>query len=61
MKIIHVIAVILTLIGGINWGFVGIAKISLVGLVFGPIGADITYILIGLSAIFLTTQFKKLV
>ena len=46
------IALILTIIGGINWGLIGITKLNLVELIFcfAPILVTIIYILVGLAA-----------
>ena len=60
-------ALILTVIGGINWGLVGLAKLNLVELIFGyaPILVTIIYILVGVSACYtlyayLAKQLKKI-
>ena len=47
------IALILTIIGALNWGLVGIAGLDLVALLFGPMSSlsRIVYILIGASAV----------
>jgi len=49
------IAGILVIIGGINWGLVGIANIDLVELLLGsiPIVQQIVYVLVGISALYL--------
>jgi uncharacterized membrane protein YuzA (DUF378 family) len=49
------IAAILVIIGGLNWGLVGAANIDLVQLLLGsiPILAQIVYILVGLSALYM--------
>lgn len=49
------IALILLLIGGINWGLVGLFRFNLVDWMFGwcPIIARIIYILVLISAIYL--------
>ena len=54
MKIIRKIAYILTLIGALNWGLVGVAQFDLVAAIFG-IGliANIIYTLVGISALWL--------
>ncbi len=54
MKMIRKIAYILTLIGALNWGLVGIAGFDLVAAIFG-IGliANIIYSLVGISALWL--------
>ncbi len=45
-------ALVLTAIGGINWGLIGIANLNLVELIFGyaPVLVTIIYILVGISA-----------
>lgn len=49
------IALALTIIGGLNWGLVGLLNLDLVKLIFGfmPILQQIIYILVGLSALYL--------
>ena len=48
------IAVILLIIGGLNWGLVGIANLNLVTLLFGgiPVLVQIVYALVGLAALY---------
>jgi uncharacterized protein len=53
MKAINIITFVLALIGGINWGFVGLFDFNLVAVVLGGqrvLLAQIAYILVGLSA-----------
>lgn len=52
MNLLDKTALILTVVGGINWGLVGIANLNLVELILGylPILATIVYILVGISA-----------
>lgn len=47
------IALILTIIGGLNWGLVGGFGFNLVDFLFGPMSliSQIVYILVGISAI----------
>ena len=47
------LALILTIIGGLNWGLVGAFNFDLVAFLFGPMTplSRITYVLIGLSAL----------
>ncbi len=48
------IALILVVIGGINWGLVGLFDFNLVAAIFGSsIVATIIYVLIALAAIYL--------
>lgn len=56
------IAYILVVVGGLNWGLVGIFKFDLVAAIFGEMSAlaRIIYILVGLAAIYLLVIVKKL-
>ncbi len=48
------IALILVVIGGINWGLVGLFNLNLVAAIFGDsIIATIIYVLVALSALYL--------
>ena len=54
MMIIDKIALSVLLIGGINWGSVGIFNFDIVGWIFGgtsSIGARIIYVIVGLCAL----------
>lgn len=49
------IAVILVIIGGLNWGLVGFFKFDLISAVFGDMSAltRIIFALVGLSALYM--------
>lgn len=49
------IALLLVVIGGLNWGLVGLLELDLVQLIFGsiPILAKLIYILVGLAALYM--------
>lgn len=53
MKVIDKIALILIIIGAINWGLIGIFKFNLVELIFGDMTvlARIIYSLVGISGL----------
>ena len=54
MKIVDRLALILTIIGGINWGLIGIFKFDLVAWIFGgqtAVMSRIVYTLVCLAAI----------
>lgn len=55
MIIANIISFIILLIGGLNWGLVGIFKFNLVSWIFGGYnaGSIIVYILVLLAAIWL--------
>ena len=53
MKALNLITLILIIIGGINWGLVGLFDWNLVATIFGfsPILLKIVYIVVGLSGL----------
>lgn len=54
MKMLHMAAFILVVIGGVNWGLVGLLSTNLVESIFGGMGlTNIVYILVGASAVYL--------
>ena len=55
------IALVLLVIGGLNWGLVGLFSFDLVDAVFGAIGlASVVYVLVGLAALYtIYYLFKK--
>jgi len=59
-KIVDSVALILVIVGGLNWGLIGLADINLVSMIFG-IGliAKIVYILVGLSAVYMAAMAMK--
>ena len=68
MKRVNALAAILTIVGGLNWGLVGLFKFDLVAAVFGGmqfgevnVASRIVYALVGLAAAYLATQVPALV
>ena len=66
MRKLDLLAVVLLVVGGLNWGLVAIARFDLVatvfGLDFGQTNAvtRIVYGLVGLSAVYLATQLRTI-
>lgn len=56
---LHMIAFILVIIGGLNWLWIGIAEGGGVGDFLGASLARLIYILVGLSAVYLILFHKK--
>jgi len=54
------IAIVLVIIGGINWGLVGL-NFNLVNVILGavPVLEKIVYILVGISALYMIYYIKK--
>jgi uncharacterized membrane protein YuzA (DUF378 family) len=50
------LALLLLVIGGLNWGLIGLFNLDLVAAIFGPLStfARIVYVLVGLSAVYVT-------
>ncbi len=55
LNVLDWIALILVIVGGLNWGLVGIFKFDLVAAIFGTMSviSRIVYILVGLAAIYM--------
>ena len=47
-------AKILLLLGGLNWGVMGVASVNVLGLIFGsiPLLLSLIYIVVGLAAVY---------
>ena len=61
MKTLDMIAMILVLIGGLNWGLVGLFDWNLVDAIFGMMSvvSRIIYVLVGIAAIYGIFAFFK--
>lgn len=55
LSLVGWISFVLVIIGGINWGLVGLANINVVSVIFGDFSllARLVYILVGLGALYL--------
>ena len=62
-NVIDWIALVLAIIGSLNWGLVGAFKFDLVATIFGDMSSlsRIVYVLVGLAAIYLIYTATKLV
>lgn len=61
MKYIDIIALVLVIIGAINWGLIGIFGFDLVATIFGEmtIVSRIVYTLVGISGLWSIRFFTK--
>lgn len=65
MKIVNIIAVVLLVIGGLNWGLVGLAHFDLVAAIFGmkfgetSILSSVVYTLVALAAVYQALSLKS--
>lgn len=55
MKVLHMLAFILVVVGALNWGLFGLMNLNLVDLLFSsmPGVTRVVYILVGASAVYL--------
>ncbi|MGA2418126.1 MAG: DUF378 domain-containing protein [Candidatus Staskawiczbacteria bacterium] len=62
LNIVDIIAIVLLVIGGLNWGLIGLMNLDVVAAVLGAASllSRIVYILVGLSAIYLAVVSVKL-
>jgi uncharacterized membrane protein YuzA (DUF378 family) len=61
LKALDTAALILVIIGAVNWGLVGIANLDLVNLILGkiPILAKLVYIVVGVAGLYMIKDLKK--
>ncbi|WP_312243008.1 DUF378 domain-containing protein [Pantoea sp.] len=63
MKTLDVVALVLLIVGGLNWLLVGLFQFDLVAAIFGgqaAILSRIIYVVVGLCALYCITFFAKL-
>lgn len=63
MRALNIVAQILLIIGGLNWGLVGLFQLDLVAELFGGQAAPLAcliYVLVGLAALYGLTLVKPL-
>jgi len=66
MKKLDTLALVLVIIGGLNWGLVAIGRFDLVAWIFGndfgqtTVASRVVYGLVGLSAVYVAVRLPKL-
>lgn len=58
MKTLNLVTLLLTIIGGLNWGLMGLFNLDLVAAIFGSF-ARLVYVLVGLSALYQLVPFSQ--
>jgi uncharacterized protein len=60
-KWMHIVSVVLVIVGGLNWGLIGLFDFNLVNIVLGslPVAERIVYILVGLAAVYIAATHSK--
>lgn len=62
LNVADIIAIILLVVGGINWGLVGLFGFNLVDAIFGNMSvlSRIVYLVVGLCAVYVAVVTPKL-
>jgi uncharacterized protein len=62
MKKLDVTAAVLLVVGGLNWGVVGLTGSDLVGALFGELSpvSRVVYLLVGVAALYQAVQWKAI-
>ena len=62
MKKLDVVAAILLVVGGLNWGVVGVTGRDLVGTILGSLSpaSRAIYLLVGVAAVYQAVQWKAI-
>ena len=62
MKTLKIISIILVIVGGLNWGLVGLFNFDLVAAIFGAMSllSKIVYVLVGLAALYIAAISNSL-
>jgi uncharacterized membrane protein YuzA (DUF378 family) len=63
MRWVNIVTLILLIVGGLNWGLVGLADFDLVAAIFGAgsVVSRIIYVLVGLSALYQIGPLLRLI
>jgi hypothetical protein len=62
LNTIDIIALVLVVIGGLNWGLVGLVNVDIVAVILGVAStlSRLVYILVGLAAVYLAVISVRL-
>lgn len=59
MKGLHIVSFILLVVGGLNWGLIGVGVEDVVSRLLGDALAQVVFVLVGLAAIVEIVSHKK--
>jgi hypothetical protein len=62
MKAINIIAIILVIVGALNWGLVGLFGFNLVSAIFGAMTvlSRLIYILVGIAGVYVAVASRSM-
>ncbi len=60
-SVLSVVALVLLVVGGLNWALVGLFNLDLVATLFGDMSllSRVVYVLVGLAALYALTLFPR--
>jgi uncharacterized membrane protein YuzA (DUF378 family) len=58
---VNAVALVLTIVGGVNWLMVGLANFNLVALIFGnqTVAARVVYVIVGICALYCLSLVRR--
>lgn len=61
-KTLHMLAFLLTVVGALNWGLVGVLNLNVVNMLLGsfPLFEKLVYLLVGAGAVYLVVEHKQI-
>ncbi len=61
MKTLKMLAYLLVVVGGLNWGLVGLLQLNVVEMLLGsvPSAVQVVYVLVGVSAVWMLVDYAK--
>jgi len=62
LNVLDMISLVLLVVGGLNWGLIGLVDFNLVDMIFGSMSmlSRLVYIVVGLSAVYVAWLWMKL-
>ncbi len=63
MKTLDIVAIVLTIIGAINWGLVGLFRFDVIAAIFGGAGSVISriiYVIVGIAGVYVAVTWNRM-
>jgi uncharacterized protein len=60
LRIIHWLAIILVILGALNWGMIGFFKIDIITWLFGRPGGRVFFAIVGVAGVWCISLFRQL-
>lgn len=60
LTVVDIVALVLLVVGGLNWGVMGLGMGNVVEMIFGMALSRLIYILVGVSAVYVAWLWMKL-